>query len=64
MEGDYVCGTYDEVTSGLLDEIVGEDGKKTYKFNREKVSEYTCTKEQQYHFNVAGAARSMSTEWA
>ena len=46
MEGDYVCGTYDEVTSGLLDEIVGEDGKKTYKFNREKVSEYTCTKER------------------
>ena len=44
MEGDYVCGTYDEVTSGLLDEIVGEDGKKTYKFNREKVSEHTCTK--------------------
>ncbi|MBS7380565.1 MAG: hypothetical protein KIG72_04765, partial [Bradymonadales bacterium] len=46
MEGDYVCGTYDEVTSGLLDEIVGEDGKKTYKFNREKVSEHTCTKER------------------
>ena len=45
MEGDYVCGTYDEVTSGLLDEIVGEDWKK-YKFNREKVSEHTCTKER------------------
>ena len=46
MEGDYVCGTYDDVTSGLLDVIVGEDGKKTYTFNRAKVSEHTCTKER------------------
>ena len=47
MEGDYVCGNYDEVTSGLLlDEVVGEDGKKTYRLNKEKASRHTCTKER------------------
>lgn len=47
LEGDYVCGNYDEVTSGLLlDEVVGEDGKKTYRLNKEKASHHTCTKER------------------
>ena len=58
MEGDYVCGTYDEVTSGLLDESKGEDGKKTYTFNRAKVLEHTCTKERIDKMNASFQGRS------